>query len=147
MSMALDRRCLTVLLAMPVAHALLVWMGVAACGWPIYSSAIRRGAQSRAFWNTAPSSASVADAMMFRIMELMVWMEPLYGGGVAVGLGVADGSGGLELRKKLPPAWLLDLASKRYEASLWMWRYMSLAVYGTVASGWAAAYLRSCVMA
>jgi hypothetical protein len=138
MSMALERRCLTVSLTMPAAHALLVWMGVAACGCPISSSAMRRGTQSRAFWNTAPSSASVADAIKFRMMELIVWMAPLYGGGVAVGLGVADGSGGLELRKKVPPARLLALASERYEASLWMWRYMSLAVYRTVVSGWAA---------
>jgi hypothetical protein len=77
--------------------------------------------------------------MMFRMMELMVWMAPLYGGGVAVGMGVADGSGGLELRKKVPPAWLLDLDSEGYEASMWMCRYMSLAVYRTVASGWTAA--------
>jgi hypothetical protein len=72
-------------------------------------------------------------------MELMVLMVPMYVGGGAVGLGVADGSGGLELRKKVPPARLLALASKRYEASLWTWRYMSLAVYQTVASRWAAA--------
>jgi hypothetical protein len=77
--------------------------------------------------------------MTFRMMELMVWLAPLYGGGVVVGLGVADGSGGLELRKKVPPAGLLALASERYEASLWMWRYMSLAVYRTVAPGGAAA--------
>jgi hypothetical protein len=139
MSMALERRCLTVSLTMPVAHALSVWMGVAACGCPIYLSAMRRVTQSPVFWNTAPSSASVVDAIAFRIMDLIVWMAQLYGGGVDVGLGVDDGSGGLELRKKVPPARLLDLASERYEASLWMWRYMSLAVYWTVALGWAAA--------
>jgi hypothetical protein len=49
--------------------------------------------------------------MTFHMLELMVWMAPLYGGGVAVELGVADGSGGLELRKKVPPARLLALAS------------------------------------
>jgi hypothetical protein len=76
--------------------------------------------------------------MTFHMMELMVWMAPLYGGGLAMGLGVADGSGGLELRKKVPPARLLALAYERYEASLWMWRYMSLTVYRTVASGWSA---------
>jgi hypothetical protein len=76
--------------------------------------------------------------MTFRMMELMVWMAPLYGGGVAVGLGVADGSGGREMRKKVPPARLMALASERYEASLWMWRYISLVVYRTVVSGWAA---------
>jgi hypothetical protein len=65
-------------------------------------------------------------------------MAPLYGGGVTVGLGVADGLGGIELRKKVPPARLLALASERYEASLWMWRYMSLTVYRTVALGWVA---------
>jgi hypothetical protein len=110
------------LLEMPVAHALLVWMSVADCGWPISSSVMRRGAQSRAFWNTAPSSADVVDAMTFRMMGLMVWMAPFYGGGVAVGMGVADGSGSHELRKKVPPAQLLALASKSYEASLWIWR-------------------------
>jgi hypothetical protein len=55
-------------------------------------------------------------------------MAPLCGGGVALGSSVADGSGGRELRKNVPPARLLALASDRYEASLWMWRYMSLAV-------------------
>jgi hypothetical protein len=43
------------------------------------------------------------------------------------------------MRKKVPPAWLLALASDKYEASLRMWRYMSLAVYLEVASGWAVA--------
>jgi hypothetical protein len=98
---------------MSASRVLSVWMGVAACGWPISSSTMRGGAQSRVFLNTAPSYASAADAMSFRMMELMAWMAPLYGGGVAVGMGVADGSGGLELRKKVPPARLLDLASER----------------------------------
>jgi hypothetical protein len=124
---------------MPVAHALSVWMGVAACGCPISLRATRRRTQSRAFWKTAPTSASVADAMTFRMTELMVWMAPLYGGDVAVGLGAIDGSRGFELRKKVPPARLLALDSDKYEASLWMWRYMFLDVYLIVASGWAAA--------
>jgi hypothetical protein len=55
------------------------------------------------------------------------------------GMVVAARSGGIELREKVSPARLLALALERYEASLWMWRYMSLAVYRTVASRWAAA--------
>jgi hypothetical protein len=61
----------------------------------------------------APNSASVADAMTLHMMELTVWMAPLYGGGVAVGLGAVDGSWGFEMRKKVPPAQLLDFASDK----------------------------------
>jgi hypothetical protein len=69
---------------MPAAHALSVWMGVAACRCPTSSRAMQRGTQPRAFWKTAPSSASVADAMKFHMMELMVWTALLHGVGVEV---------------------------------------------------------------
>ena len=62
-------------------------------------------------------------------------IAPLKGGGVAVGSGVLVGSLGLELRKKIPPALDRALLSDRYDASLWMWRYMSLAWYLTTAWG------------
>jgi hypothetical protein len=44
-------------------------------------SGARRRTASRALWNKAPNSASVADAMTLAMMALMVWMAPLYGAG------------------------------------------------------------------
>jgi hypothetical protein len=72
-----------------------------------------RGTHSQAFWKTVPSSDFVADAMTLRMMELIVWMAPLYGGGVAVGLGAVYGSCGFELKKKVPLARLLAFASDK----------------------------------
>ena len=70
------------------------------------------------------------------MMELAMWMAVLNGGGIDVGSGVLVGSLGLELRKKIPPVRDRALLSDRYDASLWMWRYMSpLAWYHTTASG------------
>jgi hypothetical protein len=64
--------------------------------------AVQIGTVSRALWNKAPNSASVAEAITLAIIALMVCMGPLYGGGgLLVGL---DGSAGLLLRKKVPPA-------------------------------------------
>jgi hypothetical protein len=53
---------------------------------------MRRGIQSRALWKKAPSSDSVADAMIFYMMELMMCIALLYGGGMVVELGAVDGS-------------------------------------------------------
>ena len=44
--MALDRRCLMVLLAIPAAVELSTWTGVGGCGWPIFSSMVRRAVAS-----------------------------------------------------------------------------------------------------
>lgn len=57
--------------------------------------------------------ASVAEETTAWILEQSTWMAPLKGGGVKFGLGVAVGSFGSELRKKVPPAREQDLASER----------------------------------
>jgi hypothetical protein len=85
MLIAFVQRCFTVSLAMPAAHALSVWIGVWACGWPISIKAILSGMPSHALWN------NVADDMTFRIMLLMVYTAPFCGGGVA-GRGLCGGS-------------------------------------------------------
>ena len=59
--MALERRCLTVSLQMPEAHALSVWMGVAGCGCPMSSRIVRSMAASFPLWNNVASSALVAE--------------------------------------------------------------------------------------
>jgi hypothetical protein len=96
---------------MPAPHALSVWIGVAGCGCPISTRAVRSGTASRALWNKAPNSASIAEAIALAMIALMVCMGPFYGGGgLLVGLG---GSVGLLLRKKVPPARLLACASDK----------------------------------
>jgi hypothetical protein len=102
---------LIILLEMPAAHALSVWIGVAGCGCPISMKAVPSGTASRALWNKSPNYASVVEAITLAIIELMVCTGPLYGGGgFLVGF---YGSAGLLLRKKAPPARLLVCASDK----------------------------------
>jgi hypothetical protein len=92
-------------------HAFSVWIGVAGCGCPISMRAVRIEMTSRALWNKAPNSASVAEAITLAIIAIMVCMGPLYGGG---GLFVGSGGyAGLFLRNKVPPARLLACASDK----------------------------------
>jgi hypothetical protein len=88
---------------------------------------LRSGMPSRSLWKSAPSSASMVDAMTLHMMELMMWMAPFWGGGVAVGACGLEGLAGCVLRKKMPPARLQADASDRYHTSLCMCKYMSLA--------------------
>jgi hypothetical protein len=43
------------------------------------------GVTSRVLWNNAPNSASIADAITLVMMELILWMAPLYAGGGGIG--------------------------------------------------------------
>ena len=68
-SIALDRRCFTVPFAIPAAHALSVWIGVAVCGCPISRRVLRSMAASFPLKNRAPISASVAEDRTLDMME------------------------------------------------------------------------------
>jgi len=130
--MAFDRFCLTVSLAMPLAVLLSVWSGVAGCGWPSSSKAMRMGQMVCAFRNSAPNSASAALAMT----DFMIWHNtgtgPLSGSGSSVAVGGFDSQ---LLRKQYPAAWDLPLGAVKYEALLWVHKTMSLAWYRMTACG------------
>jgi hypothetical protein len=66
------RVCPTVSFATPVEHAVLVCVGVAACGCPIPIHGVQRGTPSWVVWNNAASSASVVDTMTLYNMLMMV---------------------------------------------------------------------------
>jgi hypothetical protein len=57
---------------------------------------------------------------------LAMCMDPLYDGGMVLGSGDFVGSVGFELIKKSPLAQLRARASDKFDASLCIWRYMSL---------------------
>ena len=97
------------------------------------------GHASRSMRNAAPTSASIAELIMLDMIFARTWTGPL-------GFGVLDGAVsvvresfgwclGLLLRKKNPPARLLELDSDRYDASLLVHKCMLLAVNQIVASG------------
>jgi len=111
-------------LAMPLAMLLLVCSGVAGCGWPSSSNAMRNGQMACALRKRAPSSASATLAMTVFMIWHRTWMGPLSGGGSSVAVG---GVVGCELRKQYPVARDLPLGAVKYEASLWVHRVMSLA--------------------
>ena len=113
--MALDLRCFTVPLAIPVALELSVWMGVAGWGCPISASVIQSIAPCLALWKRPPDSASVAEDITFFMMLLTVWMAPL---GVGVVVGGFVGSWERDVSVKCPPTRLRDLGSDPKDASL-----------------------------
>ena len=59
--MALERRCLIVRFAIPHAVELLTWMGVAGCGCPISSKAVRSAVPSFMLVNKPAVLASAAE--------------------------------------------------------------------------------------
>jgi hypothetical protein len=73
------------------------------------------------------------------MMLVTMWMALLWDGarGRGVSVAVVSGSGsgallgleGFKLRKKSPPARLHVSASDKYDASLCIWRYISLEMY------------------
>ena len=85
MSMALDLFCLIVLLTMPAAVALLVFIVVAGCGWPILASVACSAMASCPLRKRASSSASTANAINCLILLQTMCMAPLKGGGVLCG--------------------------------------------------------------
>ena len=95
---------------------------------PISSRAWRDGIASLQLMKSAPSLDSVADDMNAFIILAIVNTAPLLGGN-SVFLDT----------KKYPPALLLALVSKRYEASLWPTRNISLAWYAMMVSVWVVA--------
>ena len=93
---------------------LLLALGAVFC--PIYSSIILAGKASRQLINSAHSSASVADDITDLIICEIVVTSPLFGGST-------DSS----VMKKCPPSLLCDLASERYDVSMWPVSTMALA--------------------
>jgi len=77
MSMALERRCLMVRFAIPHAVELSTWMGVAGCGCPISSKAVRSAVPSFMFVNNPAVSASAADETTTLITPVGVSKGPL----------------------------------------------------------------------
>ena len=92
-------------------------IGVGGCGWPNSSSVMRMILASFAFKNSAPSSASAAEAATnFNILH-KEWIAPFNLIGCP--------STGTEPKKKCPPARLRDLGAVRYDASEWMFKIIS----------------------
>ena len=110
MSIALDLRCLIVLVAMPNAVELSTWTGVGGWECPIYSSVMRMGTASWQFKNKAPNYASAADAMMLRSIFHTMYTMPLSVGSKLAG---SCGDRGLLLKKCMPPALLRALGQDK----------------------------------
>ena len=105
--MALDRRCLTVLLAMPAANELSVWMGVAGCGWPISMRAVRSIEEEGSnFGFTGGGDDMLHEAR-----------DGVNGSVVARWIGIFVGWN-FVAEEEGPPIRLLALGSDRYDASL-----------------------------
>ena len=126
-SIAFDLLCFIVLLTIPIAVELSVWMVVGSFwGCPISSNLSLKSTFSLPFRNNHPSSASDADAITFFNIAAITKMAPLW-------LVCCPYSIFL-LRKKCPPNLLLALNSDKYEASLCTCNTISLANYLIFAS-------------
>ena len=90
MSIDLERLCLMVLLVMPEAVELSILMGVGGCGCPISARMVLNIITSCPFTNSAPISASAADAMTFFIIAQTACTGPFSGGVVFGGFLVSD---------------------------------------------------------
>ena len=97
------------------AVALSFCIGVRGCGCPSLISVCRIETAVFALMNRAPNSASAADDMTAQIIWEMLRTAPLL-----IGISLCPAM------NMWPPAWLRDLGSKRYDASLWIARIMSL---------------------
>ena len=80
MSMALVRLGCMMLLTMPSAVELSIWMGIGGCVCPSSSSRLRSGMASSALMYRAPSSASAAEDMTDLMICAIVSIAPLFRG-------------------------------------------------------------------
>ena len=128
MYMDFSRFMAMLLVNMPCAVVLSVYIGVGGCLCPIYSCYWRAGMDYLQLTKGAPGSASADDDMTALMILAIVNTDPLLGGNAV-----------LFDMKKYPPALLLDFVSEMYKASLCPARSMSLAWYVSIASGWVAA--------
>jgi hypothetical protein len=111
--------------------------GVYGCGCPMSFNMFLTFTPSFALMNVPATSASITLEWAFLLTVEMARMGPLW---MCLLLFC------FELRKKYPPNRLCAFGYDRYEASEWIWRTMSLAVYWMVAYGWVAQKLRSWVI-
>ena len=78
MSMDLERRCLSQLLAKPLVVELSTWVGVAGWRWPISLSVIRMGTPSLQVLKRDPHSASAAEDMTLLMIVEVTRRAPLF---------------------------------------------------------------------
>ena len=80
MSIDLDLRCLIILLAIPDAVELSVFIGVGSWGYLNSPNVVLKITASCPFTNTPPISASIADAITFFMIEHTACRDPFGGG-------------------------------------------------------------------
>jgi hypothetical protein len=105
-----------VLVAILTALALLQWMGILGCGWPILVSVSENIIPVWQLRYSAPSPTSVADATANYNMVVLMWKAHFKQMGAR--------SVGIQSMKKCPHTRLWDFSSERYDASEWMLRIM-----------------------
>ena len=108
--MALDLCCLTVLLMMPYAVELSVFIGVGLCGYPVSSNEVLSTSPSLALMNWPPNYASAAEVITCFKMAATNNTAPL--------CLVREVGSNLSLRKECPPTLLFALDTERYDVSL-----------------------------
>ncbi len=116
MSMAFNALGRILLVSSACAVELSVWMGVCGCGCPNSSNVRRIDTAVLALMNSVPSSASAADDITVLIICEMFNTAPLL-------MGISS----MPAIDMWPPAWLRAFGSDKYDASLWMGSFMSLA--------------------
>ena len=126
--MALDLRWLTVLLMMPDAVELSVFIRVGPCGCPVSSNDVLSTFPSLTLMKRPPNSASAVEAITFFKMAATTNTAPL--------CLVCEFGLDFSLRKKCPPTLLLALDAYRYDASLCICNFIWLAQYLIVALLW-----------
>ncbi len=116
MSMAFNALGRILLVSSTWAVALLVWMGVRGCGCPNSSNVHCIDTAVFALMNSAPSLASAANDITALIICEMFNTAPLL-------MGISS----MPAINMWPQAWLQAFGSDKYDASLWMASFMSLA--------------------
>ncbi len=116
MSMAFNALGRILLVNSMCAIVLSVWMGVRGCGCPNSSNVHRIDTAVLALMNSAPSSASAADDITVLIICEMFNTAPLL-------MGISS----VLAINTWPPARLRAFGLDKYDGSLWMASFMSLA--------------------